>query len=152
MKKGGIIILIIIAVIVLGVAIGIISEGLESKETINLKNNVDNTSKFNEIVNGEETEFANEQIVNGESNVIANEVSSSETFEEEPKTEQEKAINIAKADWNGNANSQNVKFTVDGMDQSGKYIVSVRDRDTTEALAFYTVNVNDKTFTKREMN
>ena len=147
MKKFGIIMLVIIAVIILGIAIGI----MDTKETINMKNDVDGTSNLNEILDNKENTQKNEQMDNEVSNTMSNEVTS-ETFEEEPKTEAEKAIDIAKTDWNGNANSQNVKFTADGMDQNGRYIISVRDRDTTEALAFYIVNVSDKTFTKREMN
>lgn len=148
MKKMGVIIFVIIAVIILGIAIGV----MDTKETVNIKNDVEGTLKFNEILDNKGNNNVNEQIVNEVSNTMLNEVTSSETFEEEPKTEADKAIEIAKIDWNGNANSQNVKFTVDGMDQNGRYIISVRDRDTTEALAFYIVNVSDKTFTKREMN
>lgn len=148
----------IILIIVIGVILGISFLLKDAKPNgqggLNIKNN---TLDFNELLgdkvkeNNVNEEVVNEEIINEEENNIANEVSS-ETFEEEPKTEQDKAIDIVKTDWTGNGNSQNVKFTSDGMDANGRYIISVRDKDTTEALAFYTVNVSDKTFTKREMN
>ena len=140
---------IIILIVIIGVVLGIsflLKDKNPNTQGNSIKNNIGNTADFNEILSDKvEENNVNEEVVNEESNNIANEVSS-ETFEEEPKTEQEKAINIVKTDWTGNGNSQNVKFTSDGMDTNG------RDKDTTEALAFYTVNVSDKTFTKREMN
>lgn len=146
---------IIILIVIIGVVLGIsflLKDKNPNTQGNSIKNNIGNTADFNEILGDKVKENnVNEEVVNEEENNIANEVSS-ETFEEEPKTEQEKAINIVKTDWTGNGNSQNVKFTSDGMDASGRYIISVRDKDTTEALAFYTVNVSDKTFTKREMN
>lgn len=146
---------IIILIVIIGVVLGIsflLKDKNPNTQGNSIKNNIGNTADFNEILSDKvEENNVNEEVVNEESNNIANEVSS-ETFEEEPKTEQEKAINIVKTDWTGNGNSQNVKFTSDGMDTNGRYIISVRDKDTTEALAFYTVNVSDKTFTKREMN
>ena len=62
---------------------------------------------------------------------------------------QEKAIDIAKKDFGENSNAQ---FSVEGIDGNGNYIVTVRNAKTTEALAFYTVNVANQTFTKKEMN
>lgn len=94
----------------------------------------------NELVN----ETANEEVSNETENSV-----SSETFEESPKTAEEKAIDIAKKDWGENLNAE---FSVEGIDGNGNYIVTVRNSQTTEALAFYTVNVGNQTFTKREMN
>ena len=48
--------------------------------------------------------------------------------------------------------STNVKFSIEGMDDNGRQVVVVRNIQTTEALAFYFVNVSDNTFTKKEMN
>ena len=70
-------------------------------------------------------------------------------FEESPKTAEEKAIDIAKKDFGTNSNAT---FSVEGIDGNGNYIVAVRNSGTTEALAFYNVNVTSQTFTKREMN
>ena len=60
-----------------------------------------------------------------------------------------KAINIVKKDW---GEDSNVKIAIDGINDNGSYIVTVRNVNTTEALAFYTVDVSNQTFNKREMN
>ena len=70
----------------------------------------------------------------------------SETFSETPATAEEKAIAIVKENWDG---SQNVEFTIEGIDESGRYMVGVRDTNTTAAIAFYTVNILDGTFTRK---
>lgn len=142
----------IILIIIIGAIVGFVYLLKEANpNTQEISNTKNNTFDFNEILSDKKENDVNEEVVNEEEYTTENEVSS-ETFEEEPKTEQDKAINIVKTDWTGNGNSENVKFTADGMDANGRYIISVRDKDTTEALAFYTVNVSDKTFTKREMN
>ena len=124
-------------------------------------NNKDNNTMNNKIVNEEnnknQNEQANELMSNEIENEIANEIventientTSSETFEESPKTAEEKAIDIAKKDFGTNSN---VTFSVEGIDGNGNYIVVVRNSKTTEALAFYNVNVTSQTFTKKEMN
>lgn len=143
---------LIVIIIIIGAIVGFVYLLKDTEPNTQVNSNTkDNTLDFNEISSDKKENDLNEEVVNEEENTTENEVSS-ETFEEEPKTEQDKAINIVKTDWAGNGNSQNVKFTADGMDANGRYIISVRDKDTTEALAFYTVNVSDKTFTKREMN
>ena len=60
----------------------------------------------------------------------------------------EKAIDIVKKDW---GKDSSVNFSVQGMDGNGNYIVVVSDSNTV-TLAFYSVNVSNETFTKREMN
>ena len=72
-----------------------------------------------------------------------------ETFENTPQTEEEKAISIVKKDWG--ANDVSVKMSVEGINDDGTYIISVRDSSTTEAKAFYKVNVKNGTFDKNEM-
>ena len=67
---------------------------------------------------------------------------------EEPKTEKEKAKEIVKKDW---GNGSNYEISIDGINQNGSYIVTVRNSNTTEALAYYIVNVKDGTFTKKVM-
>lgn len=58
------------------------------------------------------------------------------------ETDKEKAINIAKKDW-GTDNS--VYFSYEGT-SNGKSIVSVRSNDTTRALRYYYINVNNGSF------
>ena len=147
MKKG-ILIITIIVIIVIGIIFGV-SMSKNEKQNIQTSNNV---IKQNEITNTEVSNQVNEIEENATQNIIdentTNEVNT-ETFEEEPKTEQEKAISIVKKDYGTNAN---VKFNIEGIDEKGRQIVVVRNMQTTEALAFYFVNVSDSTFTKKEMN
>jgi len=147
MKKG-ILIIIIIAIIVIGIMCGI---SMSKKEKQNIQTTNENTEQ-NEIVN---TEISN-QVNEIEENVIQNvieenleNITSTETFDGEAKTEEEKAIAIVKKDYGTNSN---VKFSVEGMDENGRQVIVVRNVQTTEALAFYFVNVSESTFTKKEMN
>ena len=141
---------IIIFVIVI-ICICVLSSSDNNK---NVNNTINNETKLNkeENNNNESNKKVNEEIVNETENEITNEtenIVSSETFEESPKTSEEKAIDIVKKDWQENSDAE---FSVEGIDGNGNYIVAVRDSKTTEALAFYTVNVTSQTFTKREMN
>ena len=43
----------------------------------------------------------------------------------------------------------NIEFSVEGMDGKGRQIVVVRNSNTTEALAFYFVDVDNNTFDKQ---
>lgn len=144
MKKSGLIILVIIGIIALGIVLGFVGE---PEDTQNIyKNSTQNVNnKENAIAN---TENENKQAQNIE-NVEENNVTET-TVEEQPKTESDKALDIVKLDWG--ANLDNVTINVDDKISDGIYMVSVRERNTTKALAFYTVNVTDKTFTKKEMN
>ena len=144
--------IVIVVIILLGIICGIM-----------LNKNSKNTNNQNEEKWLEENSVVNQQVVK-DANVVDNETvnevqetvtnsekenTTTETFTEEPKTAEEKAIAIAKKDY---GNEQGVKFGVEGIDESGRYIVTVRNSDTTEALAFYFVNVTNSTFTKKEMN
>lgn len=144
--------IVIVVIILLGIICGIM-----------LNKNSKNTNNQNEEKRLEENSVVNQQVVK-DANVVDNETvnevqetvtnsekenTTTETFTEEPKTAEEKAIAIAKKDY---GNEQGVKFGVEGIDESGRYIVTVRNSDTTEALAFYFVNVTNSTFTKKEMN
>ncbi len=144
---------IIILLMIIAIAIFVFTGNKQEKNTnetnatpVNEEENVLQNEQTNEIISNEienqiENQMANEI-------VVENEVSS-EIFEESPKTEKEKALDIVKKDWGEGAN---IEFSVDGIDGNGSYIVTVRNSQTTEALAFYTVNTNNGTFTKREMN
>lgn len=153
MKRKTSIIIIIILVIML-IAIGIfmfgeINKGSSSKPTSTntlkeddkITNQITNTIIENTITNEMENNITSE-------NVIENTIPT-ETFEETPKTAEEKAISIVKKDW---GEDKNVDIAIDGIDSNGNYIVAVRDSSTTEAKAFYIVNTSNGTFTKREMN
>ncbi len=158
MKKSiyiGVGVLIVILLIVIGIF------AFQKNET-EKKNSMQNMTILNETQNEQKEETNTEQneimeneitntIQNGEvtSNEIAEPGTSSETLEESPKTAEEKAIELVKKDWK---EQNNVQFSIDGMDENGNYIVAVRNSQTTEALAFYRVNLGNQTFTKKEMN
>ena len=156
MKKSMyIVIAVIVVLIIAGICIFSFS-GYNEKES----NTLNNAEKVNEEQISQ-NEQINEQVNEASMNELTNETTnetvadetentvSSETFEESPKTAEEKAIEIVKNDWKEN---NNVEFSVEGMDGNGSYIVVVRNSQTTEALAFYSVNVTSETFTKKEMN
>ena len=155
--------LVIVAIIIAIIIFMCVFASGENKENAN-NENINNTVTNNEIIN----EMENEVIQNEIENEIANEEESipvedeeqdveenkqntenTETFEEAPATAEQKVINIVKEDFK---QTNNIEVTVEGMNENGKYIVVVRDSKTTEALAFYTVDAANKTFTKKEMN
>lgn len=141
--------IVIVVIILLGVICGIMLNK-NSKNTNS--QNEEKILEVNKIANQEVTNVVESEIVNEMQETVTNsekENSVTETFTEEPKTAEEKAIAIAKKDY---GNEQGVKFGIEGIDENGRYIVTVRNSDTTEALAFYFVNVTNSTFTKKEMN
>ena len=118
----------------------IAEEKVEENLQTDIVENLQQNQQENVVVNEEQNQ-------NIEQNVI--EETPSETFEESPQTDEEKAIDIAKKDY---GSTEKVKFGVEGIQADGKYIVSVRDSSTTEALIYYTVDVITGNFEKREMN
>lgn len=149
----GISMVILIILVVIG---GIILIKEDKKENniihnVQFQNELDNV-KENKLENVQENKKMNEQenimMENTVENKIENTISS-ETFQESPQTLEEKAVAIAKRDWGENTN---IEFLVEGMNQNGYYIIAVRNSQTTEALAFYTVDVATETFTKKEKN
>ena len=114
--------------------------------TISTTNTITNTMTnaiTNTIANVATDERKNVQTNNSQGATVPPQ---SETFSETPATAEEKAIAIVKENWDG---SQNVEFTIEGIDESGRYMVGVRDTNTTAAIAFYTVNILDGTFTRK---
>lgn len=105
------------------------------------KNNVNNNVNENEVSNVV-NEMTNEVMLNEiveDTNTV-----SSETFEESPKTDEEKAIDMVKKDW---GTTNNVNFSMQGMDENGRFIIVVTNSQT-KVLAFYTVNVKNNTLEK----
>lgn len=144
---------IIIAIVVICIIVVLLGKSNPSGNII--KTNANTVE--NEVSNTVKNEMHEDEIQNEvEGNVVEEETNkntidntvSSETFTESPQTAEEKAINLVKKDW---GQDNNVKFSVEGINQNGYYIVVVRN-NSTEALAFYTVDLNNQTFTKREMN
>ena len=125
------------------------TNNMKNEETQNINVTVDNKVIEN-VTNEIENTINEEQTKNETESKVENSVEPAEpteTFTETPHTAEEKAIGIVQDDWKGN----DVAFSVTGMDAKGNYIVQVTDSNTA-VLAFYTVNVGDGSFTKREMN
>lgn len=124
----------------------------ETIGTVIAKNSIEETTlenkEQNQKANTEVNEIVQEVDKNEQQNSIQ-ETPSSETFEQNPETDEEKAIEIAKKEY---GDIENVKFGVEGIQADGRYIVSVRDSNTTEALVYYTIDVRTGNFEKREMN
>lgn len=153
MKKSTYIGIVIIILLMLFVLVIFAFTGNTKNTSSNVEKNVINKEeqKENKQVNEQTNEIVNQEVENSipeegtqpEENVI-----STETFEESPKTAEEKALELVKKDWGEGAN---IEFSIDGIDGNGNYIITVRNSQTTEALAFYNVNTNNGTFTKREI-
>lgn len=156
MKKSTYVIIGIIIILMIAIICVFAFTGNNKKENNTNANTVQNKQNKNEVENKQEYEVMANEIEKEIENTLTNETNeneventtSSETFEESPKTAEEKAIDIAKKDWK---DDKNVNFTIQGMDGNGNYIVVVSDSETV-ALAFYTINVANQTFTKKEMN
>lgn len=125
-----------------------ISTNTNTQTENKINNNKTNEQNKNEVENNIENSIENNIVNEINENEIKNEISS-ETFNEEPKTEQEKAKEIVKNDWK---DISNCEISIDAINGNGEYIVTIRDTKTTQALAYYMVNVIDNTFTKKVMD
>ena len=149
MKK--IYIILVIIVIIAGIVIGINIKDDNTKETISEnhenKNEQENSNIENKTINNN-IENKQEEIKNIVENDVTNnteEIPEQKEEETLPKTDLEKAIDIVKKDW---GEDSSVYFAQDGQTQTGEYIICVRDAQTTNALAWYTVNVDTGEFEK----
>lgn len=153
-SKKSILIITIIILAISSIGIFILTGNKQENKQENKLINSQNTSNVQTNVT-----VLNVQKVNEALNVVENNEVNTETNSEEPKntevieggvkSAEEKSIEIVKKDWNG---KKDVDIGVDGMNADGNMIVTVRDKNTTQALAFYTVNISNGTFTKKEMN
>lgn len=143
MKKTIVFIIIAILVIAMGIIVGIklkpekteqvSSDNVGNKEQINQTENMVDVITKNEI--------SNDEISNTDTD-LNNTV---DEEEKEPKTDLEKAIYIVKKDW---GQDDTVYFAEDGQTADGEYIICVRDKNTTNALLWYTVNIETGEFEK----
>ena len=133
MKKTIIMVLIAIIGMAIGIVIGV-NLGKEKETTPVASENV----VENKVKNREEYIEKNEI-----ENTIENE---EENVEEEPKTDLEKAIYIVKNDWGKDDTS--VYYAEDGKTKKGEYIICVREKSTTKALSWYTVDITTGTYTR----
>lgn len=102
---------------------------VEEENTQKENSNTENKDNTNEIEN-EENELEEED------------VSSTETV----TSKEQKAINLVKQAWGG---EDGVYFSNESIDSNGRYIISVRDKGTTNSLAFFLVDVDKELVTKQ---
>lgn len=146
MKKTIILITIIALIIVLGVLVGKKISQNEQFEPVNSNKIEQNTNKIMENILENKSNTANvvENVVEEKP-----EEKPEEDKIEEPKTDLEKAIEIVKNNW-GEDNS--VFFdetdTTNEQKAKGEYTICVREKSTTNAKAWYTVDVQNGTAKK----
>ncbi len=134
MKKKIIFILIALVVMITGIIIGVKIETGKSKSTVSEE------ITHNIIIENQEThnKIENTEIDTNTENLVGPD---GETL----LTDLEKAILIVKKDW---GEDETVKFVEDGKTNNGEYIIAVRDKNSTKALAWYTVNTRTGVFVK----
>ena len=123
---------------------------IESEENVVQGNEIGNTvENITENNESNTTENTNNQNTNTSSNNVSQNTVITDPEQEVDKetiqkqeTDKEKAINIAKKHW---GTDSSVYFSFEGT-SNGKSIVSVRSNDTTRALRYYYINVNNGTF------
>lgn len=98
----------------------------ENKNTTNEYQNTQTSEKSTQIADPEQ-EIDKQSIQKQESN-------------------QEKALSIAKKDW---GNNDSVYFSFEGINND-KYIIAVRDSNTTRAMRYYYIDIKQGTFTIEE--
>jgi len=117
-----------------------------------INNNITNEAVQNNIIENNINQTQENEVVQ---NTVVESVTSTENNQQVSKEEidnesikkeednKQKAINIVKENW---GEDEKVYFSFDSIDNNGKYIVSVRDRASTEALYWYTVDIEKETF------
>lgn len=114
-------------------------ENVEANEDVENKNEDENTQKENS--NTENKDDTNE-LDNEQNEIEEEDISSTETV----TSKEQKAINLVKQAWGG---EDGVYFRNESIDSKGRYIISVRDRGTTNSLAFFLVDVDRELVTKQ---
>lgn len=154
MKKEILITILIIGIIILGIICTVVFDQMKKathSSTLDTEMKNEITNQNNDIKNNkvnEESELQN-GIMENETVEDNTQTEQTNTTQEKPKTEEDKAIQIVKQDYN---TTSNVEISIEGTDANGNKIVTIRDPQTTQALAFYFVNTTNGTFTKKEMN
>lgn len=106
-----------------------------------IENELENNVEENTIVNTVQEE--NNQTQNNNQKEETEEISKEELESEE--TNEEKAINIAKKDW---GNDSTVYFRFARKNEDGKYLVEVREEETTYLITTYIIDINTEKFVK----
>lgn len=122
-----------------------IDQNLVKIENENLVNNtVKNQITSNNTVKEENNVDANNINENTTSNVIGKEETNSEKEEDSSQNKEEKAINLVKKEWGSDDDS--VYFNIANKN-GNKYTISVNSSETTEAIAWYDVDLDTEKVT-----
>lgn len=148
----------IVALIIVGTIVGLKIQKFKTNENINYEqtnsaqNIVNNTESNNEIKENTNTQnevssnIIEQNQIKGEEEIKSNNSeektnnTSNNEIENEENTD-EIAINLVKKQW---GKDDTVYYTIDNQ-KNDTYTISVRSKSTTEQLAEYDVNINDKT-------
>ena len=147
MKKFLIVVCVIVVVCLLGYAGQYMNEDVVPTNTVSNnekqnvsssnKNNSNTSSKKEEVVEDKKEEEVKENEENTEKE--NDEDKNEPVVEENSISSEDKAIDLAKKEY---GNSSDVYFKIEQIVSNGVYIISVRDNETTEAYAWYNVDVN----------
>lgn len=124
---------------------------LLAKNIIDNKETVETSQNFNNVI--ENTNRIENKLNNGSTNnIVQNNTIKNETIEnkneedgqgekeqnKEEQTMENKAINLAKKDW---GTDDSVYFSYEYKDNKGRYVISVRNKETTKAEFWYTIDM-----------
>ena len=122
-----------------------IDQNLVKIENENVVNNtVKNQITSNNTLKEENNIDANNINENTTSNVIGKEETNSEKEEDSSQNKEEKAINLVKKEWGSDNDS--VYFNIANK-KGNKYTISVNSSETTEAIAWYDVDLDTEKVT-----
>lgn len=143
-----IIIFILVITIVLATMFLLYQMSVKVKE-VTVKNDIISNTTNNSITNTiknnvVENNFTNEVTNNTNENTNVAEEQKNQTEETNTINPEAKAITIVKKDW---GEDSAVYYSNDGITADGKYIVGVRDKQTTTIKYWYYVDVARETFT-----
>ncbi len=108
------------------------------------ENVVNNTSNSNTVKEENITKNENAVSENTTSNIIGKEETNSEKEEDSSQTKEEKAISLVKKEWGSEDDS--VYFNIANKN-GNKYTISVNSSETTEAIAWYDVDLDTEKVT-----
>ncbi len=147
-----IIVIILLVVLLITRLIVLRKNGKESQEVNEnevIENNVDNNVIDNEVDENTEVENTTNEITDNQEQtetestpIVDPEQEVGKQTMEKEESNLEKAMNIAKKDW---GQDDSVYFAFEGNDGE-KYIISVREKETTYAVRYYMINVDNETF------
>ena len=135
----------VVVILTIGIIAGIfLLDNNSNKNNEVVTNTIVNEVNTNVITNTIVTKNTNTVVENKTVENVTKNETATETFTETPKTMQEKAILIVK---NNYGEGPNIEFSVVQIDDGkGRVVVLVTDSNTTEALAYYHVDVDNNTF------